>query len=100
MDKLMADMPGLEDKLNAAKDKQKKVDKKLDRAEKKLEKWENPPDSVTSNGRTITNQDIAINRMVARQAWSRYIAGELTADQLEEEWKNYDEDAREAAKEA
>ena len=99
MDAKMEEIPGLEDAVDKAKDAKKKADKKVEREKKKVENFENPESSASSEGRTVTSTDLAIDRMVAKNAWKEYIDGDISAEQLESKWKEYDAEARAKAKE-
>jgi len=45
----------------------------------------------SSEGKTISTRDLQLKRAASRQAWQDYISGKITAEELEERWRNLDE---------
>lgn len=82
----------------AAEDEAKKAQQAVDRASRAIEEFDNPQSWAESNGRRITSSDLLIDRMVARENFERYLDGDQTAAETENNWKNYDDKSRQEAK--
>jgi hypothetical protein len=52
----------------------------------------NEKSSAESGGKKITSDDVALRGGAEQGAWSRYKSGEISAGELEEEWKKLDHD--------
>ncbi|HII71878.1 TPA: hypothetical protein HA265_03945 [Candidatus Woesearchaeota archaeon] len=89
-----------ESALQEAKDKVKDAEEKAKDAQAKKDAYNGPGDYVEDpkTGKRVTSQDLAINKMVAQNSWQEYVNGDITAQELEEKWKNFDEEELAKAK--
>ena len=63
-------------------------DKDVKAAQDALNAFNNPKSSASSNGRTVDSSDLRAGREWAAGLWAQYRAGDLTAQQLEQKWKD------------
>jgi septal ring factor EnvC (AmiA/AmiB activator) len=56
-------------------------------AQDALDAFNNPSSYAESEGRRVTSSDLAAERRFRRQQWLQYHEGEISAQELEEKWK-------------
>lgn len=57
-------------------------------AQNALNEFDNPRSSASGNGRTVDSTDLKVDREWARQQWGEYGNGNMTAQELEQSWKD------------
>jgi predicted nucleic acid-binding Zn-ribbon protein len=67
------------------------ADKVAQVADQALDNFRNPRSSTSSEGVTRDSSDLAAQRFASGQAWDAYQNGDMTANELEDFWKNFDE---------
>ncbi len=87
------EIPVLEQAVTDAETSLDKARNKEQQARDKLDNFQNPDSSVTDieSGRTITSTDLEVRNQAAIEAMDRYRAGEITAAETENAWKNLDD---------
>lgn len=78
-----------------------KLDQAISKAEERvqnlkdaLNRMENPSSWAESEGNRIDSADLEARRAAFADAWGRYQSGQMSAQQLEEYWNNFDEAER------
>lgn len=88
-------LPGLEAAADAAQAEADKAANKERQAQEALDNFRNPDSSVTDEGtgRTVTSTDLEVRKQAEIDAMERYQAGEITAEELGQDWSELNDPA-------
>jgi hypothetical protein len=85
------ELSGFDAKIRTAKDR-------LEASRRRLNEFDNPRNWAESEGRRVTQTDIEVRRAASQRAWDRYRSGEISAQELSDEWANMDDETLEQLK--
>ncbi len=87
IDNMEDDVAGKINKLENEKNKLTQAEKDLQRAKDALDRFNNPSGWAESGERRIDTTDLEVMREHNRNLWGQYRNGDLSAEELEQEWE-------------